>query len=351
MSDVIDGKFELVETAFNGEMQSTFLPAVLQDDGDNYDLVVARFLSELDVSDNSRATYRRQLYQSATSRHKNGESRAFFVWLRSRDLRIRDVQRRDVLAYRDYLQDAGLSVFSVNGYLTAVRLFFSWFEDLEVNHGRANYRSPAAKVKGLKKPKGHARDAFTRDQLRTIADTIAPDEDDDVERLRDFAMFELAARCGLRTVEIARATYGDLRQKDGARVLFVQGKGRASADDFVKVNARVWSPLKAYLDARPDKLTPTSPLFASLSRKNYGQALTARSVSRILSGAIDAAGIDERTLTPHSLRHAAVTISVENGATIQQAQAMARHASMATTQIYYHNRKRLENAAEDLIDY
>lgn len=352
MSDIVEGKFELVETAVAGELQTTFLPSVARPGvADDYERIVDYFLADLDVSQNSRATYRRQLYQSPESRKANGASSAFFVWLESRRTRIDQVRPRDVVAYRDYLQNAGLSVYSVNAYLTAVRRFFSWFEDVAGEHGNANYRSPAAKIKGLRKPRSHARDAFTRDQLRTIADTIAPDGDGSVERLRNFAMFEIATRCALRTVELSRATYGDLRQKDGARVLYVQGKGRASADEFVKLTPKTWSAVKAYLDARPDKLTANAPLFASLSRKNKGQAMTPRAVSRILKTAINAAGIDARTLTPHSLRHSAVTIAIENGAAIQDVQAMARHRSLETTQIYWHNRRRLENAAEDLIDY
>mgnify|MGYP001594548589 CR=1 FL=1 len=56
-------------------------------------------------------------------------------------------------------------------------------------------------------------------------------------------------------------------------------------------------------------------------------------------------------LTPHSLRHTAITKAVKRGAPVQKGQAMARHANISTTMIYYHETDRVENPAEEYIQY
>lgn len=61
------------------------------------------------------------------------------------------------------------------------------------------------------------------------------------------------------------------------------------------------------------------------------------------------AGFNSSRLTAHSLRHSAVTLSLLNGATLQEAQMFARHANIATTQIYAHNLDRANNPCSDHI--
>jgi integrase len=59
--------------------------------------------------------------------------------------------------------------------------------------------------------------------------------------------------------------------------------------------------------------------------------------------------MDSAKLTAHSLRHTAITLALVGGATVQQAQAMARHANINTTMIYAHNLERMDRAAEDAL--
>ena len=55
-----------------------------------------------------------------------------------------------------------------------------------------------------------------------------------------------------------------------------------------------------------------------------------------------------RTVSPHALRHAAITHSLANGANILKVKEMAGHASLATTQRYLHD---LEALADNAVDY
>ena len=300
--------------------------------------LVERFLAGHDVRAMSRATYRRQL-------------REFTKWAGEEGLRLTDMRREHVLGYREYLEKRagaageGLSSYSVAGYLTAVRRLFTWLEAERI------YPNVARSVKGPKRPRGHKKDILTEEQLRACLEAIAHDTGlGEHERARNYALFNLMARTGLRDIEAARASYGDMRRVEGERVLYVQGKGRDEADEFVLLTAKAYKPLRAYLDMRPH-VWEGSPLFVSHSRRNHGERLTSRSISRIIKNTLRAAGLDDSRLTAHSLRHTAISMAIRGGATLEQAQAMARHGSPATTRIYFHNLDRVKNGAEKLVDF
>jgi integrase/recombinase XerC/integrase/recombinase XerD len=158
-------------------------------------------------------------------------------------------------------------------------------------------------------------------------------------------MVNVMLRCGLRTVEVARANVGDLRTLGGRSVLFVWGKGRAGADEFVVLDEAAMAPITAYLQAR-GRVAEDEPLFAGTGNRNHGGRLTTRTVSRVAKRTMEREGIVSAHVTAHSLRHTAVTLALLGGATVQEAQAMARHSDISTTQIYAHNLDRLAAAGE-----
>ena len=168
------------------------------------------------------------------------------------------------------------------------------------------------------------------------------------EGLRDYALFNLLIRTGLRTVEVSRATVGDLRQESGEAILQVQGKGRDSKDDFVLLVDETLRPLRKYLASR-GALSEKDPLFSSTSNRTNGEPLKERTISWIIKEALRKIDIDDSRITAHSLRHTAVSLSIKNGASLIQAQAMARHSDPKTTMIYFHNHERIKSGAERFI--
>jgi integrase/recombinase XerC/integrase/recombinase XerD len=292
--------------------------------------LLQRFIEAQDIAPSSRATYRRQLKQFASWLEQSG-----------RASRLSTLLREDILSYRDYLLQLGLSSYTVSGYMTATRKLFEWLEAEKL------YPNIARGVKGTRKAKGFRKDCLTPGQIREALEAI---DTATLEGLRDYALLNLLLRTGLRTVEVTRATLGDLRQESGSAVLWIQGKGRASKDDFVLLVEETLRPLRAYLSAR-GRLREEEPLFASGSRRNTGEALTTRSISRIVKERLRAVGLDDSRLTAHSLRHTAITLSIKGGASLQQAQAMARHTDPKTTLIYFHNLARIEAGAERFISF
>ena len=295
---------------------------------------VAQFLAEQDISEASKATYTRNLRQ-------------FVSWLEQtgRMSHLRKLQRDDILAFKESLQASGKSAYTISGYLTTVRKCFEWLEAKKL------YPNVARNIKGAKRPRGFRKDCLSEEQLRHV---ISSTNASGLEGARDFALFNLVARTGLRTIEVARATVADIRRESSQPVLWIQGKGRDSKDDFVVLTEKAETPIQVYLSMRKaseGRLSPEAPLFCSHSDRNAGQALTTRSISRLIKEALKRAGLDDSRLTAHSLRHTAISLSIKGGASLQQAQAMARHTDPKTTLVYFHNLARVKDGAEKYIQF
>jgi len=305
----------------------TVQPQAITDRKPSLEELIQDFLDDQDISGSSKDTYSRSLKQ-------------FISWIyeTGRDGKL-DLQREDILAYKDYLAEK--SSYTVTLYMTSVRKLYQWLESKKI------YPDVTRGIKGAKKPKGFRKDSLTPDQLR---ETLKAMKKRSLEGLRDYALFNLMARTGLRDIEVSRALIEDIRQETGQAVLWIQGKGRDSKDDFVLLTKEALSPIKRYLKARGD-LLQKDPLFCSHSDRNNGQALTTRSISRIVKTALRKIGLDDKRLTAHSLRHTAISLSIKGGASLQQAQAMARHTDPKTTLVYFHNLDRIQAGAEKCINF
>ena len=292
----------------------------------DYSVIIDRFLEAHDIKPKSKETYRRALRQ-------------FFSYLETEG--VTRPTRETLIAYKAYLIDKKLSAYTVSAYIIAIRKLFQWTESEHL------YANIASQIKGQKKPKGFKKDALSVKQAQKLLTDM---ETDSISGARDYALVNLLVRTGLRTIEAVRANVEDIRQQGEQAVLFIQGKGRDSKDDIVILTEETLEPIRAYISMRGQGVKDSSPLFISHSDRNYGERLTTRSVSRIVKDKLRASGLDDRRLTAHSLRHTAVTFSLIGGASIQEAQTLARHSDINTTLIYAHNLERIAKAPELKID-
>lgn len=285
------------------------------------------FLLSLDLKPTSIITYKRAL-------------RPFIAWYRSK--RLHQPTREDILQYKQHLEKQHLSALTVSAYIVVVRRYFDWLESKQI------YLNIARTIKGLKRSKGFRKDPLTLDQILNLLENLPAATQ---QEKRDFAIINLLIRTGLRTIEIVRADIGDIRQESGESVLWIQGKGRDTKDEFVVLTDDCRMPIEEYLLTRPSKHRKEfDPLFASHSDRNPWQRLSTRTISRIVKDCFLKNGIISNRITAHSLRHTAITLALQAGATIQEAQALGRHANINTTMIYAHNLNRIAHAPEKRID-
>lgn len=293
---------------------------------ESFDHLIDSFLASQDIRPISKEIYKKGLER-------------FINWMQSNQITQPD--RAAVLRFKTFLQESGLSANTVNSYLVAVKRFFAYLQ------GERLYPDIAKGVKGAKQPKGHLRESPTVTQVK---DMLAEIDVSTLRGKRDFAMINLMARTGLRTIEMIRANIEDMKQEGGDALLFIQGKGRDSKDEFVLLTDGSLKPILAYLKTRK-KADPTEPLFTSLSDRNKGQRLTTKTVRSMAKEAYRSIGIDRAKLSAHSLRHFFATQSLKAGAPLIQVKDAMRHSSIETTQRYLHNLDRIEKGAEKYIDF
>lgn len=287
--------------------------------------LIERFLLSQDIKESSKEVYQRELRQ-------------FISWIT--DEGIQSPTREDILAYKGHLKAQGFSSNSIKAYLVATRKFFEWTEGIKL------YPNIARGIKGGKQEKGFRKDHLTKEQVKELLASI---ERVTLQGKRNYALLNLLIRTGLRTIEVIRSDVEDIRQQSGEAVLWIQGKGRDAKDEFVLLTEETLKPIREYLQAR-GKVADSAPLFTSLSDRNRNQRLTTHSISRIAKKHLRGIGLDSGRLTAHSLRHTAITLSLQGGATPQEAQALGRHANINTTLIYAHNINRIAQAPERKID-
>ena len=282
------------------------------------------FFAFLDVSPKTVDTYRKALKQFIGYLNEHG---------------IMHPQREDIIAFRNALDRKGRKPATIALYLSAVRRFFSWCKS------EGLYEDITVGIKAPKIDRGHRKDYFSGNQVRDILTGINRSS---LEGKRNYAILGLMVTCGLRTIEITRADVGDLRNVGGVTCLFVQGKGKTSKNDFVKLPPQIEKAVRDYLNSR-GCVSDDEPLFSSCSRRNKGNRLTTRTISGVAKSAMNHVGFNSSRLTAHSLRHTAITLALIAGQPLADVQAFARHCSITTTMIYNHAVNRMNSQCESSI--
>jgi integrase/recombinase XerD len=207
--------------------------------------------------------------------------------------------------------------------MNAVRALYAYL----VTMG-ATSENPGLDVKMPKK------DAATR-QLVTDDDLVkllsaAEQQRTEFRVLRDKALLSVLIFCGLRRQELLDLTVRCVNL-EGKCLLVQQGKGKKS---------RTIYPCRECLEALRDWLAfratlklPHDSLFVTMTRQRIGRTTFANTIEDIK--AIAGFRGDPR-IKPHSIRHAAATRLMRNGADIKSIQIWLGHSSLNTTAIYLH---------------
>lgn len=286
--------------------------------------MLGRFIAYLDASPKTIETYTKALRQ-------------LFNYFSIHS--INKPTREDILSYRDELKSLGYKPTTIQNYITAAKIFFSWTAQ------EGFYPNIAERLKGAKINKEHKKDYLTSNQVKEILSLINCNT---LKGLRDYALASLMVTGGMRAIEVVRADVGDLRTLGNNTVLYIQGKGREEKAEYIKISSPVERALRSYLAKRGEH-TNSEPLFTSTSNNSNGKRLSTRSISSLIKNLFRRAGYDSDRLTAHSLRHTAVTLSLLAGKDITEVQQFARHANIATTMIYNHSLDKAANSCGDAI--
>lgn len=277
-----------------------------------HELLAAAWLAAYE-SEHTRRAYRRDLDR-------------WFAWCSSPDVNVDPLEARRVHVDAWVRSGAGYpgggSASSVARRLSAVSAWYAYLVGEEVTD-----RNPLAHVRRPPvDPDDSPTRGLTRDEARVFLNVLreAP--------LRDRALGRLLLLDGLRSAAVRGARADGLSWDRGHRVLEVPMKGGKTKR--VPLAPGTIDAVDAYLAGRT-----TGPL---LQTRN-GAPMSASQVFRTVRHLAARAGIvDPDQVTPHSLRHAFATLSLDAGAALRDVQDAMGHADPRTTRRYDRARDQLD---------
>ena len=273
---------------------------------------IAEFLvsvtAERGLARNTSVAYRRDLIQ-------------YRDYLEDRGVSDMDgVTSEDVSAYAKALAERGLAATTIARKIAAVRGLHRFLVAEEMVTG-----DPTALVAAPKRP-GSIPKALTIDE---VARLIAAAAGEGAVNARDTALLEFMYASGARVAETVGLDVLDLDLSES--VALVTGKG--SKQRLVPLGSYAVAALQRYLERRLE-LKGDRPDPGALFLSTRGKRLTRQAVWQLVRKHAAAAGLDADVVSPHVLRHSVATHMVEGGADLRTVQEMLGHASISTTQVY-----------------
>ena len=242
---------------------------------------------------------------------------------------IQNPTREDVKNYRNEMMQEKSSN-TINSYMSSLRVFFNYLDHRNI------YENITKDVKNVKTSKRLIKQTLSLQDCQNIYNSLT----DKRERL----IFSLAITTGLRAEEIATSKIENIKMYNGEYVLFVKGKKRDDASEYVKISNQVMQDIKDYIGDRV-----VGSIFVSTSNHNNGGGVTNATIRRIVKGILKRYGYEDATFSTHSLRRSCATLMYLNGATIYDIQQVLRHKSISTSARYISQITRDTNKSEQMI--
>jgi integrase/recombinase XerD len=240
--------------------------------------------------------------------------------------------------------------------LSAIRQLLKWYRGCGVID-----RLPSEFVRGPRVSRQSPRIGLTKEEARAIVDSIEIGTGKKpLLGLRDKAIIALMLRTGVRREEVMLIRRMDIYQSANIVAVLVHGKGDKTRS--LPLHAEVQAAIAEYLiaDGR-DVGEPNDPLFEpTINRRGKitDKPLHVSTIHQIVKRAVRRAAAVGAIrpelvgkITPHSLRHTAITLALDAGAKLERVQIMAGHANPATTIRYFRSAEDLKQSAINYIDF
>ncbi|MCH9758707.1 MAG: site-specific tyrosine recombinase XerD [Proteobacteria bacterium] len=262
---------------------------------------------------------RRRSQQTKTAYHNDLLQFQKFLLQRSKALEGADAD--DVAVHVATLKAEGYRVTSIARHLSALRHFYRFLceqglasENPVAQHRIAQREQPLPFL-------------LSEEEVENLL--AAPNQDTPLG-LRDRTMLELMYACGLRVSELLALQITDLQIDTGAVRVF----GKGNRERIVPFNDTAGQLCRLYLEqGRIHLQTASKNAHFFITRR--GSAMTRQMFWQLIKKYAVQAGIN-RSISPHTLRHAFATHLLNHGADLRAVQIMLGHVSISTTQIYTH---------------
>lgn len=250
----------------------------------------------------------------------------FFTWAEHRGFGTLDeIEPMVVAAYIETI-GAAYAAPTVKQHLAAVRMLFDWLVTGQVvpTNPAASVRGPSHVVKRGKTP------VLTAKEARELLDSI---DIGTVAGLRDRALLGVMVYSFSRVSAAVGMNVEDYYPQGKRYWLRLHEKGGKRHDVPAHHHAEAY--LDAYMTATGIGNDKKGPLFRTIDRTGAltSRRLTRTDVLRMVKRRVRQAGLPSAVCC-HTFRATGITAYLENGGTIENAQAIAAHESPRTTKLY-----------------
>lgn len=267
--------------------------------------------------------------------HYKNDIAIFDNFLKSRNLRIKNLDKRLVFEFKAYLTSDNretatthqegairLSSASVNRCLSAVRAYVRFLVDQD-------FDTPitADHFKMVKREHPHPHVAELN-ELIALIEAPSKLEQKPIIGARNRAILELLFATGMRISELVSLNRRDLNNEGK---IFITGKGRKQR--FVYLTPRAIEYVNQYLALRDDNQQALFIPTKTRSKDKLNSRLTPRYIQERLKTYREKLRVNLPT-TPHSFRHGFATYLAEEGASPAAIQILLGHESLNTTTRY-----------------
>lgn len=269
---------------------------------------INEFLSEQDVNEATRKNYHNTLM-------------AWVTWLTVNGISWGEVRKPHVIRYKNELYEKGRSPLYINTCLSIFRKFYRYLDDAGL------YPDIASGVKGHKLYHGFRKRPLTPEQVDMLLSSI---DTETKTGKREHLIIRMMVTSGLRSVEVSRLDIGDFTDGSipGLRIL---GKGRKEKT-FVRISRDVADELRGYIGRRMDKIF--DPVFIVSEGQLRECRVTPKYIGIFIKARMKKAGLDDKLLSAHSLRHTTAVMMINQGASLYDVQSQLRHTDANMTRNY-----------------
>lgn len=257
---------------------------------------------------------------------------------------IQYAKRSDIIDYREHMWEEGLRANTIQKQIVVIRNFYQWLKLHQVQYGldEVYQFNIAEKIKGAKVDSNYKKEPLNREEAIKLIE-VAKKKRTDITGYRNYAIILLMIITGVRSIEVVRARKADVSRLFKYSILYVQGKVKDGADNFVKLSLEVTDAINDYLHRRIDN---ARFLFVTHGEISSCQQMSSNTLRRAITNLMKEAGIYDSKHTLHSLRHTTAYLNLQSGGSLESTQQLLRHKNIETTLIYAHNINRINDDSE-----
>ena len=242
-------------------------------------------------------------------------------WLQNNNKNLMNCSESDLNSFLATKFDNGIAASSITRSLSSIKGFYNWLQFSGLIQINPSELIESPKV-GRKLPINLSENDI--DRLLDAPDCTT------LRGKRDKTILELLYATGLRISELTNLELSQIDLKRG--LIKILGKG--GKERIVPIGETALDWVRDYLDnVRKDIINKNDNIYLFLSDK--GTKLSRKLCWNFISS-YSKQVLDNKYISPHSLRHAFATHLLNNGADLRSVQMLLGHSSLSTTQIYTH---------------